>query len=110
MNGMVELHKACSKHDIKPIFGCEIYLVDDHAAGKATAAGGGSTKKERNHLTLLARDDAGYRNLVSSPRSASWRAATRQADGSTSPAAGARRGDRRSDGLFASRFCQRLLR
>ena len=34
MNGAVELHKACAKHGIKPIVGCEIYLVDDHAAGR----------------------------------------------------------------------------
>ncbi len=31
MNGMVELHKACLKHNVKPIFGCEIYMVDDHS-------------------------------------------------------------------------------
>ena len=30
MNGMVELSEACAKHDIKPIFGCEVYFVDDH--------------------------------------------------------------------------------
>ena len=29
MNGAVELYKACRKHAIKPIIGCEIYLVDD---------------------------------------------------------------------------------
>ena len=32
MNGAVELHKACEKHGITPIVGCEIYLVDDHSA------------------------------------------------------------------------------
>ena len=32
MNGAVELYKACRKHGVKPIVGCEIYLVDDHAA------------------------------------------------------------------------------
>jgi DNA polymerase-3 subunit alpha len=57
MNGAVELHQACKKHGVKPIIGCEIYLVDDH-----TARGPG--KVERNHLTLLAENDAGYRNLV----------------------------------------------
>ncbi|HEY1456908.1 MAG TPA: DNA polymerase III subunit alpha, partial [Solirubrobacteraceae bacterium] len=60
MNGAVELYKACSKHDIKPIVGCEIYLVDDHTARGV----GGVGKTERNHLTLLAANDAGYRNLV----------------------------------------------
>jgi DNA polymerase III subunit alpha len=57
MNGAVELHKACAKHGVKPIIGCEIYLVDDHRAA-------GPGRVERYHLTLLAADDAGYRNLV----------------------------------------------
>jgi DNA polymerase-3 subunit alpha len=57
MNGAVELQNACAKHGVKPIIGCEIYLVDDHSAS-------GSERAERNHLTLLAGDDAGYRNLV----------------------------------------------
>ncbi|MGH2832719.1 MAG: DNA polymerase III subunit alpha, partial [Solirubrobacteraceae bacterium] len=55
MNGAVELYKACSAHGIKPIVGCEIYLVDDHTA---------TARAERNHLTLLAYSDSGYRNLV----------------------------------------------
>jgi DNA polymerase III subunit alpha len=57
MNGAVELYKACRKHDIKPILGCEIYLVDDHTDRSPG-------RVERNHLTLLASTDAGYRNLV----------------------------------------------
>jgi DNA polymerase-3 subunit alpha len=59
MNGAVELYKACSRHDIKPILGCEIYLVDEPAAPAAPGV-----RRERNHLTLLAANDAGYRNLV----------------------------------------------
>jgi len=58
MNGAVELYKAAQKHGVKPIVGCEIYFVDDHA--KAAAGG----RVERNHLTLLAETDEGYRNLV----------------------------------------------
>ncbi len=57
MNGAVELHKAARKHGIKPIVGCEVYFVDDRSARP-------SGRVERNHLTLLARNDAGYRNLV----------------------------------------------
>src|SRR2546428_10582610 len=60
MNGAVELHTACAKHGIKPIIGCEIYFVDDHLAS-------GSERGERNHLTLLAGDDAGYRTLANRP-------------------------------------------
>ncbi|MGA9857828.1 MAG: DNA polymerase III subunit alpha [Solirubrobacteraceae bacterium] len=57
MNGSVELYTACRKHDIKPIIGCEVYMVDDHAR---RAPG----KLDRFHLTLLAADQTGYRNLV----------------------------------------------
>ena len=31
MNGSVELFTACRKHGIKPIIGCEVYVVEDHA-------------------------------------------------------------------------------
>ena len=57
MNGSVELFTACRKHQIKPIIGCEIYVVDDH---RRRAPG----RLERFHLTLLAADPTGYRNLV----------------------------------------------
>ena len=56
MNGAVEHYKACKKHGIKPIMGFEAYYVDD----RRTEA----VRYERNHLTLLARDDEGFRNLV----------------------------------------------
>ncbi|MGI8633156.1 MAG: DNA polymerase III subunit alpha [Solirubrobacterales bacterium] len=56
MNGAVEHYKACHKHGVKPIIGLEAYFVDDRTTTK--------TKYERNHLTLLASSDAGFRNLV----------------------------------------------
>src|SRR5215218_3306188 len=56
MNGAVEHYKACKKHGIKPILGLEAYFVDDLASS--------ALKYERNHLTLLAASDAGFRNLV----------------------------------------------
>ncbi len=59
MNGAVELYKACKKAQIKPIVGCEVYFVDDH-----TAVARPGQRIERNHLTLLAASDEGYRNLV----------------------------------------------
>jgi DNA polymerase-3 subunit alpha len=57
MNGAVELYTACQKHGIKPILGCEVYVVDDHARRLPG-------KLERFHLTLLAATPTGYRNLV----------------------------------------------
>ncbi|TML27515.1 MAG: DNA polymerase III subunit alpha, partial [Actinobacteria bacterium] len=62
MNGAIELHGACARQRIKPILGCEIYFVEDRHA-RPSGAGGGP-RFERNHLTLLAADEAGYRNLV----------------------------------------------
>jgi DNA polymerase-3 subunit alpha len=57
MNGVVDLFSACRRHGVKPIFGCEVYVVEDHAR---RAPG----RLDRFHLTLLAQSPAGYRNLV----------------------------------------------
>jgi DNA polymerase-3 subunit alpha len=56
MNGAVEHYKACKKHGIKPIMGFEAYFVDDRTSD--------AVRYERNHLTLLASSDEGFRNLV----------------------------------------------
>ena len=56
MNGAVELYKATQKHGIKPIVGLEAYYVDDRTFREG--------KAERNHLTLLAENGVGLRNLV----------------------------------------------
>jgi DNA polymerase-3 subunit alpha len=56
MNGSVELYKACKKAGIKPILGVEAYLVDDIRAE--------AVRYERNHLTLLASTNEGFRNLT----------------------------------------------
>ena len=57
MNGAVELYTACRKHGIKPIQGCEVYICDDH---RKRASG----RMRYYHLTLLAENAVGYRNLV----------------------------------------------
>jgi DNA polymerase III subunit alpha len=56
MNGSVELFKAASKHGIKPLLGLEAYFVDDRRER--------DRKIERNHLTLLAATDEGFKNLT----------------------------------------------
>jgi DNA polymerase III subunit alpha len=58
MNGAVEMYGACRDHGIKPIIGVEAYLVDDREAVKS------QVRYERNHLTLLAATQTGFRNLV----------------------------------------------
>src|SRR5579863_2151294 len=55
MNGAVELYQAARKAGIKPIVGCEVYFVDDHAAAAAPGQ-----RTEHNHLTLLAATDSSY--------------------------------------------------
>src|SRR5947209_8270267 len=57
MNGTVELFTAARKHNIKPLLGCEVYVVDDHERR-------GPGRLDRFHLTLLAATPVGYRNLV----------------------------------------------
>src|SRR5215208_4260985 len=56
MNGALEFYTACSKHGVKPILGVEAYLVDDLRSD--------AVRYERNHLTLLASSDEGFRNLI----------------------------------------------
>jgi DNA polymerase III subunit alpha len=56
LNGAVEHFQACRRHGIKPILGLEAYFVDDHRTE--------AVRYERNHLTLLAENDEGFRNLV----------------------------------------------
>ncbi len=103
MNGAVELYKACAEHGVKPIVGCEIYLVDDHAAT-------GLGRTERNHLTLLAADGAGYRNLVKLSSAGFLEGLQRG-----KPTVDLAQVERYSGGVIAltgclaSRFCQRLL-
>ncbi len=58
MNGSVEHYKACKAAGIKPIIGLEAYFVDDRNVTPQ------APRYERNHLTLLASDEAGFRNLV----------------------------------------------
>ena len=112
MNGAVELYRACNKHGVKPIVGCEIYLVDDHTGtGNApTRAGSPQSRAERNHLTLLASDDAGYRNLVKLSSAGFLEGLQRGKPtvdlGQLERYAG---GVIALTGCLASRFCQRLL-
>ncbi|MBA2637985.1 MAG: DNA polymerase III subunit alpha [Solirubrobacterales bacterium] len=104
MNGAVELFKAGRKHGIKPIVGCEVYFVDDH---RAQARPG--QRVERNHLTLLASSDEGYRNLVKLS-SAGFLEGLQRGKPTVDLGLLARHspGIIALTGCLASRFCQRL--
>ncbi|MCX6339799.1 MAG: PHP domain-containing protein [Candidatus Aureabacteria bacterium] len=62
-HGELALHpiflEACLKRNMRPILGCECNFVEN--AARTIESG----DTHRNHLILLARDDAGHRNLVS---------------------------------------------
>lgn len=59
--GAVEFYQAAEEAKIKPIMGCEIYVAPGSMHDKKTTNGG---KDAAFHMTLLAANDAGYRNLV----------------------------------------------
>ena len=61
--GALEFHQKALKAGVKPIVGIEAYVAPGHRAERqpAKGMGGGETAY---HLTLLARDLDGYRNLV----------------------------------------------
>lgn len=69
MFAAVELAQEAGKSGIKPIIGCEVYVannrhVDDgHDADEE--APGHNKKVKNNHLVLLAKNETGYKNLVS---------------------------------------------
>jgi DNA polymerase-3 subunit alpha len=102
MNGAVEFQKACQKHGIKPVLGFEAYLCDDLSSD--------AVRYERNHLTLLARTDAGLRNLVKLT-SAGFLEGNKRGK----PNVDMSLLERHSDGVIAltgclqSRFCRRLV-
>jgi DNA polymerase III alpha subunit len=60
MGGAIPFYKAAKKAGIKPIIGCEMYVVgeDDLVDGDKEVL------KERRHLTVLALSREGYENLV----------------------------------------------
>jgi len=59
MYGAIKFYKTCIEEGIKPIIGCEIYVArrtrNDKEAGVDT---------DSNHLILLAKNNAGYKNLM----------------------------------------------
>lgn len=59
MYGAIPFYKACKANGIKPIIGCEAYLT----AGSRRERG---SRKDQPiyHLILLAKDEAGYKNLM----------------------------------------------
>ncbi|KJS87339.1 MAG: DNA polymerase III subunit alpha [Peptococcaceae bacterium BICA1-8] len=59
MYGVVDFYKACKKAGIKPIIGCEVYVAPNSRFDKRA-----NIDDSPYHLVLLAKDNAGYQNLI----------------------------------------------
>lgn len=59
MFGVKEFHNTATKKGIKPIIGCEIYV-----AKRSLGEVSGKEDRSGNHLILLAKNLAGYKNLI----------------------------------------------
>jgi DNA polymerase-3 subunit alpha len=59
--GAMEFYFAAKKAEVKPIIGCEAYICTDR---RDKSSPGGRWGDYANHLLLLAKSEAGYRNLV----------------------------------------------
>ncbi len=63
MYGAYKFYNECVKNDIKPIIGCEIYIVDDMDKKEQS--------EHRAHMVLLCKNNKGYKNLCKI-NTASW--------------------------------------
>lgn len=60
MFGAVEFYKQANEAGIKPIMGCELFLVPHDMTEKNPSG----SAKENTHITLLCKNREGYRNLM----------------------------------------------
>jgi DNA polymerase-3 subunit alpha len=61
MHGAIDFYKAAREKGVKPIIGCEVYVAPGSRLEKKSGSG---TRDLYHHLGLLARDEAGYKNLI----------------------------------------------
>jgi DNA polymerase III subunit alpha len=60
--GAIDFYQQAKAKGIKPILGCEVYVAPGSRKEKKTASGG--SRDVYNHLVLLAKNEAGYKNLI----------------------------------------------
>src|SRR5439155_26414670 len=58
--GAIEFYRAAREKGIKPTIGCEAYV----ALGSRLEKKASSAREAAYHLTLLAKDEVGYKNLI----------------------------------------------
>jgi DNA polymerase-3 subunit alpha len=59
--GAIDFYQAAGERGIKAIIGCEVYVAPGSRFEKKTRTGG---RDVYHHLVLLAKDEAGYKNLI----------------------------------------------
>ncbi len=59
MYGALEFYQECKKQGVKPIIGLEAYVAPDKLTDKRAKA-----EDDYHHLTILAKDEEGYKNLM----------------------------------------------
>ena len=59
MYANLQFYKACKSAGIKPILGCEVYVAPKSRFGREAGL-----DNENFHLVLLAKNEAGYKNLI----------------------------------------------
>ncbi len=72
MYGVVDFYKTCHSEGIKPVIGTEAYMAHENRSERPARRGkvddsGGSTERGHKlyyHLTLLAENNTGYKNLI----------------------------------------------
>src|SRR5581483_654979 len=57
--GAIEFYSCCQEEGVKPIIGMEAYLAPGSRLDKT-----GTLSSSNNHITLLAKNDKGYENLM----------------------------------------------
>lgn len=62
MFGAIDFYQTARKYGIKPIIGCEVYVASKSRFEKSSEEG---IADSSNHLILLVKNAAGYKNLVS---------------------------------------------
>ncbi len=59
--GLIDFYEACNDAGVQPILGCELYLARGSMTSKLP---GDDNPKTIQHITVLAKDERGYRNLL----------------------------------------------
>ncbi|MBD3194385.1 MAG: DNA polymerase III subunit alpha [Candidatus Lokiarchaeota archaeon] len=54
LSGVWEQYRVCKKYNLKPIYGCELYVVENNR----------DKKRGYNHITLLVKNETGWKNLL----------------------------------------------